>query len=373
MIRRLRFWVRVLLLGRVRLADQDVQVRPWPLFATEAVACLVATVAFFGLRPAAAVDECGGREARLAFVQRSYAAMGVAISMIPPRQREQIREAEWAEKVAAFRAVGGTVYVSRNFFELLGIRPATGRFFRPDEPLQAAVLPYGQKSWRAVGTLPEGFRFVLPWATEYTVMPDDNRPTGVLVLLREGVTREGAERQLRGLLGSDVYKLAPYRSPVRWWDTVQFAMAVAGLAFLGTVVGLRRRRSRGSALYYGALAGRLVLSVLALSQVATLFQLWAARMLWPVTVMHLWAFVMGCVVVCWFTVRDHWNRCPECLARVTLPARFGRWDSLLLEVAATEWVCPHGHGLLYVNEVGNVPAKWTVLDRSWREVFGGRK
>jgi hypothetical protein len=223
-----------------------------------------------------------------------------------------------------------------------------------------------------VGQLPEGFRFVSPWAREYTVLAEDNRPTGVLVLLRGGYSREGAEAQLKQLLGSDVYKLAPYRTPVRWQDTVWGAMGVAGLAFVFTVIGLRRQRSRGGVRYHGALMARLLLSMLALSQVATLFQLWAARLLWPVTVMHLWAFVTACVVVCWFTIRDHWNRCPQCLARVTMPTRFGRWDSLLIEVPATEYVCPRGHGLLHVNETGSVPAKWTVLDGSWRDFFASR-
>ena len=52
-----------------------------------------------------------------------------------------------------------------------------------------------------------------------------------------------------------------------------------------------------------------------------------------------------------------------------MPVRLGSWSSLILDRPATEYVCPAGHGVLFVSEALHDADQWTVLDDSWRDLF----
>ncbi|MFT4112816.1 hypothetical protein [Silvibacterium sp.] len=70
--------------------------------------------------------------------------------------------------------------------------------------------------------------------------------------------------------------------------------------------------------------------------------------------------------------QDQRSRCPECLGRLTHPARVGLASRSFLAWSGTELVCTSGHGLLHIPELPTSwfsRPRWLVLDSSWRTLF----
>ena len=85
------------------------------------------------------------------------------------------------------------------------------------------------------------------------------------------------------------------------------------------------------------------------------------------------AFLPVCACAIWWSFADQRRRCPVCLQRLSMPVTMGSWASVL-DPATTELVCDFGHGSLSVPEsTEGASDRWTNLDPSWRELFGGRK
>jgi len=85
-----------------------------------------------------------------------------------------------------------------------------------------------------------------------------------------------------------------------------------------------------------------------------------------------WLFLLGCMGVLLWSVRDQQARCRVCLSRLGLRMRVGCPGCLLLDWAGTELVCVEGHGMLHVPDVvssWNNPDQWTSLDDSWQTLF----
>lgn len=351
MLRRLRFVLRLWSLSRTRVSlsseeSLDPRRRQWPVI--EAVWFLGALLFWAVARPAPLPEWCGLPVDRLVFLQRNWAAMGVSLSMAPVRIREQVAAMPFAEAAASFRIEGDKVAVSRGFFPTLGVR-------LPEESA-------------AAGPLPEGFFFASPAVRRYVPLPEMTRTAGLLVRLKDGVGREAAEAELHRRLGSRIYRLAPYRGGSRWRDAFATGIIVAAVAWAGGSVFLLCLR-RASPLFLAALGARLLMALIGLSLVAAVIQQWLLRQLWPVTILHLWAFLTACLVTALFILRDHRDRCPVCLHALRMPTRFGSWGSLMLDVPGTEYACPRGHGLLYVDETGVTRARWSSLDATWRDLF----
>ncbi|HBY61787.1 MAG TPA: hypothetical protein DEH78_18355 [Solibacterales bacterium] len=84
-----------------------------------------------------------------------------------------------------------------------------------------------------------------------------------------------------------------------------------------------------------------------------------------------WVFLLACVGVAVFSIRDQRRRCPVCLHRLSLPVSIGTWANTF-EPAKTELLCEQGHGTLVLPETEMSAApqeRWNALDDSWRELF----
>ncbi|HEY1221739.1 MAG: hypothetical protein ABSE42_04005 [Bryobacteraceae bacterium] len=83
--------------------------------------------------------------------------------------------------------------------------------------------------------------------------------------------------------------------------------------------------------------------------------------------------LIGCVIALRWALIDQRQRCPECLRLLGHPARIGHHSHTFLDSCGTEFVCPKGHGLLYVPETSTISfrrtQRWQHLDRSWSGLF----
>jgi hypothetical protein len=62
----------------------------------------------------------------------------------------------------------------------------------------------------------------------------------------------------------------------------------------------------------------------------------------------IWFYIVGCSLVLFTSVSDQHSRCRVCQRVLASPIRIGCPGCLLLDWAGTEFLCPHGHGVLYV-------------------------
>jgi hypothetical protein len=141
-----------------------------------------------------------------------------------------------------------------------------------------------------------------------------------------------------------------------------FTAAMLGIGFLFI-------RGLGGWRYRVLLGARVFMAVMALALLR-----WAMignQVYWKPTssIFGFWIFLMACVAMALLLVIDHRSRCPVCLRRLKKPVPIGVWSSQILDQPATEYLCPAGHGTLYVAETGNAPAHWTLFDESWHDLF----
>jgi predicted small integral membrane protein len=71
-------------------------------------------------------------------------------------------------------------------------------------------------------------------------------------------------------------------------------------------------------------------------------------------------------------LQDQRRRCPECLRRLSNPARVGQASCNFLSWNGTELFCVRGHGLLHIPELPTSwfsTQRWLCLDSSWRCLF----
>lgn len=100
---------------------------------------------------------------------------------------------------------------------------------------------------------------------------------------------------------------------------------------------------------------------------------WPVRTLVKLSTIPFW---VGFCVLLHFSLRDHRFRCRVCLRRLRMPVSNGSYAALLLNRPGTEYICPFGHGKLYVldTEPGGYPlARWTRSGDIWHELTEDRK
>lgn len=71
-------------------------------------------------------------------------------------------------------------------------------------------------------------------------------------------------------------------------------------------------------------------------------------------------------------LQDQRRRCPECLCRLSSPARVGQASCNFLSWNGTELFCIRGHGLLHIPELPTSwfsTQRWLRLDSSWKCLF----
>jgi hypothetical protein len=285
--------------------------------------------------------------------------------------------------------------VSRNLFDLLGVRPVLGKTFEPGSPLESVIISHslwqsrfngdpnilGKRVWfddeflRITGVLPPGFVFASRRVQFFMPLIESPLPAGLVVKLKEGVSLQAAQEILRDIAPQveqgwkrEAYRLQPYLQDVRWRDTAVPALFVALACWIAASCYLYWK-VRGGPLYFAAIGVRLLIGSLALSQLFAVIGLWSAANLIPMAIILLWLYTVACSVMCFIIVRDHLHRCPVCLSRLRMPTSMGTWGSLMMEIPGTEYVCPKGHGWLHRDGRGNGRSRWNRLDPSWRDLF----
>ena len=301
------------------------------------------------------------------------------------------------EQIATYRIFQGVMpgaRVSSSFFDVLGVQPVLGRGFREDDPETAAVisdnlwrfrlhadpriigksvrLPYGQ--YTVVGVLPRRFWFTNDRLWYYAPMGSNKRVFGAIALMKPGSsllsTRDEARDVSRkvklGWMADSLQVLPVFEDPRR-----QEGIFALSLGAIGAVLGSIFLMLRG----LGGIKYRLLLATRMFIVMSSLAAMWVAlaRMVpslrGPFSLLQLWIFLLVCIAAACLIVRDHGARCLVCFRRLRLPAPIGIWSSPILDQPGTEYVCPAGHGMLYIAETRNDTDYWTVLDETWQDLF----
>jgi hypothetical protein len=91
----------------------------------------------------------------------------------------------------------------------------------------------------------------------------------------------------------------------------------------------------------------------------------------------LWLYVLGTMGVLFWAVADQRARCRVCLRLMAFPVRIGCPGCLLLDWSGTELFCSEGHGLLHVPLMApswdEEADRWISLDDSWKGLFAHEK
>lgn len=285
--------------------------------------------------------------------------------------------------------------VSQEFFEVLGARPAQGRAFQPDDVsgnrrlvvisdsfwrnrLGGAFNAVGSRltmdgaSYEVVGRMPADFWFLTRQVQFWVLLPSrPNYTVNAVGLLRAGVLPPQAEAEARNIEAS----FTQGRAWVRLRSigsqanellnaTVATFLLCLGLAMLaGAVYVAPLLRSTGEPFRPRAMAAARVWSFLLVKCVIILLVLGSAwillaRRFAPVGLEIGWWFgrvlvlawpllLLACVLIA-IAFLDQNLRCPHCLQRLRMPLETGSWGSLVVDRAGTEYICPYGHGKLFV-------------------------
>ena len=95
---------------------------------------------------------------------------------------------------------------------------------------------------------------------------------------------------------------------------------------------------------------------------------------WPLRTLaklSTFPFVVLFSVLLQWTLRDQRFRCRVCARRLRMPISDGTYGAVLLDRPGTEYICPFGHGKLYVPEAdptGNILTRWTRYGDLWQEI-----
>jgi hypothetical protein len=241
--------------------------------------------------------------------------------------------------------------------------------------------------------MPPGFRLIAPDAQVWTLISDDLRNVHFAGKLKPNVTIAAAQDDLRRsartvrqyrLRNLELITLRENRlrnlqfaaDMLKWNLGFVLFVATGGLArFL-----LQRRRSVTLSQHLKFLGCLLAKTALILV---------GFGLVWVIStdsrVQHLfmddsyfvlpffsWGFLLAAWGATFWCLRDQQNRCRVCFLRLRMPVNSGRWSSLVLDRPRTEYICPYGHGTLYVpgTRLLDIDAvNWTSHDDIWRELF----
>ena len=336
---------------------------------------------------------------RLVRLQRAMHVLGGLDSVMEEMLVGHLLKEQVVADAASYRLLQTplpTARVSRNFFDLLGVRPVLGRGFREGDLANVAVL--SDDLWRyrfhrdpaivgktvhiffgefiVVGVLPPNFWFANERIWCYLPLPADKRFASVVARMMPGATPASTQERARSVARqvelrwmANSLEVLPVADDPRKQDawfaaTVGAIGAVAGLVFLMI-------RNLGGFVYRMLLGARLFLLLFALSAMWVALAHLVPGPRGPYAFFQLWFFLLICIAASCLLVRDHGARCLVCLRRLRLPTPIGIWSSPILDQPGTEYICPDGHGTLYIAETRNAPDYWIELDESWQDLFAG--
>lgn len=336
---------------------------------------------------------------RLVRLQRTMHVLGGLDSAMEEMLVRHLTEQNVLEQVATYRVVQGPLSgarVSRNFFDVLGVKPPLGRGFGENDLDDVVVIT--DDLWRyrfhrdpaivgkkvrmmrhefvVIGVLPKEFWFSSERLWSYTPLPKSSRFYSVVGRMKAGATIRSTEEEARRVARkvelnwmANALELVPVADDIRKQD----ALFAASMGSTGAVFGLLYLmiRRRGGFLYRMLLGARLFLLLAALSAMWVALGRLTPGPRAPYSFLTLWFFLLICFAASCLVVRDHGARCLVCFRSLRLPTPIGNWSSPILDQPGTEYVCPQGHGTLYIAETRNAPDHWSEMDESWHDLFAG--
>jgi MacB-like periplasmic core domain len=292
--------------------------------------------------------------------------------------------------------------------DAVGAKPWRGRTLLEDD-LRGVVVSYdfagGDENWvgreillasgryKIVGIMQPGFRLLAPDAQIWAVGGTGAGNVQVAAKLKPGVGIEKAQAELRRV-SADLkqYRLRNLQlmtlrenrfrnlrfalEMLKWNLAFVLFVALGGLARF--LLQLKRSVNLKQHIFFlGFLLARTVAILLGFGII------WAVVM--DRSVQHLfmdgsnfvlpffsWSFLLATWGATFWCLRDQQHRCRVCCGELRMPVNSGRWSSLVLDRPRTEYICPYGHGTLYVpgTRLLDIDAvNWTSHDDIWRELF----
>jgi hypothetical protein len=336
---------------------------------------------------------------RLVRLQRTMHVLGGLDSAMEEMLVRHLSEQNVLERVATYSVVPGPLYgarASRNFFDVLGVKPMLGRTFeendlddvvvltddlwryrfRRDPTIVGKTIRLTRKPFTVIGVLPRDFWFTSDRLWFYTPLPKNSRFYSVVGRMKLGATIQSTEKEARQVARrvelmwmANALELVPVADDIRIEDAL-FAISMGSTGAVFGLLYLMIRR-RGGFLYRMLLAGRLFILLAALSAMWVALGRLTPGPRAPYSFLTLWFFLLICFAASCLVVRDHIGRCLVCFRPLRLPTPIGIWSSPILDQPGTEYVCPQGHGTLYIAETRNAPDHWSEMDESWRDLFAG--
>ena len=250
------------------------------------------------------------------------------------------------------------VFVSHRFWErqLGGDPQAAGRH-----------IQLSGRGERIAGVLPEGFWLLSPAVDIYHLNAEAVPAQGLLVAqCKDGVTAADLENELEKTGSDNGYAFAstaPHAIFLRDALLAPLWLFAAAL-FIGTVLITLAHSSRlmrfneagewfprrnwtwwSFFLLKTSMALLLVLLVGLDLFVGVARQTTSEALGGPALI---WFYIVGCSGVLFASLADQRSRCRVCQRLLAFPIRIGCPGCLLLDWAGTEFLCPQGHGMLYI-------------------------
>lgn len=311
--------------------------------------------------------------------------------------------------------------VSRSFFAVLGVRAAIGlvfsdepepqpglqerrvvlsdgfwrRYFAAAPDVVGRTLTLDGKEYTVAGVMQPGFWFLSRTVQFWVLLPSvPNYLVSTVARLQPGVGAGEARAEMLDI----EQRLTGWQRPLFFrylqdylYADARTALYLAALALLfvaaiGFSYVYALWRSEGTAAERLAAAARAwsFLLMKAAAGILILLTIWvlvtggATRLRGEVTeisgsqIAFEWVLLLlGCGLVRWVLL-DQNARCPVCLNRLRMPVETGSWSSLVIDRPGTEYICPYGHGQLYVpgtRLLNAAPMRWTFYRDFLQRLF----
>jgi hypothetical protein len=308
------------------------------------------------------------------------------------------------------------VAASPALFDLLGVKPAIGRF-PPERGVvldHRASLAFANGTWGVVGSaikiegqayrvaavLPPSFEFLSRQPTVYLLSPlTYQQKAFVVARVKPGVNDDRLSKEL-ARIAAEVCSYYYWQGQMRfatWRGALLTPLISFGLAtLLASVIAWMAFRPRLKQMrlafepQHRGNAGRRMLFFLSKTGLG-LACVFVGCLEWSRSESSvllasrdpgsgpflLWLYVLGSMGVLFWAVADQRARCRVCLRLMAFPVRIGCPGCLLLDWAGTELFCSEGHGLLHVPLMApswdEDADRWVSLDDSWKGLFAHEK